>query len=92
MDKSQKPADGIAEGYQRAGENFLAYRLELVFKILKTPEDVALHNDVVKEIFFMTNSNFGKQTATSLVKIKFKNTKDFLCEVGRIILSNLRRR
>ena len=31
------------EAYQRAGDRFLAARLECVFKVLETPEDIALH-------------------------------------------------
>jgi hypothetical protein len=38
------------DAYQRAGDQFLAGRLESVFKILETPEDVALHNDMIREI------------------------------------------
>ena len=38
------------EAYQRAGDKFLAGRLESVFKVLETPEDIALHNDMVREI------------------------------------------
>ena len=38
------------EAYQRAGDKFLAGRLESVFKVLETPEDIALHNDMIREI------------------------------------------
>jgi len=38
------------EAYQRAGDKFLAGRLECVFKELETAEDIALHNDMIREI------------------------------------------
>lgn len=39
--------------YRNAGQNFLAYRLEHVFKELATPADIALHNDVIAEVMHM---------------------------------------
>ena len=38
------------EAYQRAGDRFLAGQLEFVFRELKTDEDVALHNYMIREI------------------------------------------
>ena len=43
----------LIRAYQQAGHGFLAYRLEKCFRLLKTPEDIALHNDMVEEIFEM---------------------------------------
>lgn len=43
----------IASAYGRAGNSFLAYRLEGMFRQLKTPEDVALHNSIQREVMLM---------------------------------------
>ena len=43
----------LIRAYQQSGTGFLAYRLEKCFRLLKTPEDVALHNDMIEEIFAM---------------------------------------
>lgn len=39
--------------YRRAGNDFLAQRFEGMFRQLKTPEDIALHNVIQKEIMSM---------------------------------------
>lgn len=43
----------IASAYASAGNSFLAYRLEGMFRQLKTPEDVALHNAIQREVMLM---------------------------------------
>lgn len=43
----------LADAYRRAGNDFLARRIEGMFRVLKTPEDVALHNSIQKEIMEM---------------------------------------
>jgi len=40
----------LADAYRRAGNDFLAQRLEGLFRVLKTPEDVALHNSIQEEV------------------------------------------
>jgi hypothetical protein len=41
---------GIYTAYQLAGQEFLAYRLGKLFVKIETPEDMALHNDVLAEV------------------------------------------
>ena len=40
----------LADAYQRAGTGFLAHRIEGMFRVLKTPEDIALHNAIQREV------------------------------------------
>ncbi len=61
----------LAEGYRRAGSDFLANRLEGMFRILKTPEDVALHNVVMGEILQMVGSE--KVDANKFFKVLAHN-------------------
>ncbi len=43
----------IAAAYARAGNSFCAFRLEGMFRQLKTPEDVALHNAIQREVMLI---------------------------------------
>lgn len=43
----------LSAAYRRAGGDLLAQRIEGMFRQLKTPEDVALHNAIQKEIMAM---------------------------------------
>ena len=76
------------EAYQRAGDRFLAARLECVFKVLETPEDIALHNDMVKEISaLLMHEKYTKQWFIHRVAgVILHKTGDFY----RMVASNLR--
>ena len=50
----------LIEGYSRAGNDFLADRLEGLFRLLKSPEDIALHNAIVQEVLRMVGLDKGK--------------------------------
>lgn len=47
----------ISSAYRRAGEDFLAYRLEKMFRKIETPADIALHNDVLAEAMLIIDDN-----------------------------------
>ena len=49
----------IASAYGRAGQGFLAFRLEGMFRQLKTPEDIALHNAIQREVMLMVGKDAG---------------------------------
>ena len=49
---------GIAKLYQTGGVNLLAYRLGKVFVFLETPEQVAIHNEVVCEVMDIINKGY----------------------------------
>jgi hypothetical protein len=50
---------GLYRLYRTGGEKFLAMRLSLLFKELQTPEDVALHNDVVTDVLQIINTAYS---------------------------------
>ena len=41
---------GLAKAYQAAGANFLALKLGKLFTRIETPEDQALHNDMLSDV------------------------------------------
>lgn len=47
----------LSNAYNNAGREFLAYRLTYVFKQVETPEDIALHNNVMTELDVMAGSH-----------------------------------
>lgn len=91
--KSDKPKDGLIQSYQRAGESFLAYKLESVFKQIKTDEDRILHNEIVREIAWMTGekSEFGKYLARMILYERPKSKVEFLYKVAQLILGFIRK-
>jgi hypothetical protein len=53
MDFKDQFRNDLIDAYRRAGENFLAYRLEKMFAEIKTEADRALHNEIAAEIGLM---------------------------------------
>ena len=47
----------ISTCYRLAGNDFLASDLECIFRDLKTPEDIALHNHMVKKVVKMVGQD-----------------------------------
>lgn len=43
----------IKAAYGMAGEDFLAYKLQGMFRELKSPESIALHNVIQEEVMLM---------------------------------------
>ena len=50
----------LSDAYRRAGNDFLAADLECMFRVIKTPEDMALHNVVQEKIFEMVGQDNAK--------------------------------
>jgi hypothetical protein len=73
----------IIKGYSQAGDDFLALKLKKVFAVLTTPEEVALHNDMVRDIQAMVvdYDDFGKSVARIILSIP----KNFLLRVANLI-------
>ena len=44
---------GLYKAYRGAGTGYLAYRLGRLFVKIETPEDIALHNDILSEVLKM---------------------------------------
>ena len=54
------PDTSLSNAYRRAGNDFLAGDLESTFRVLKTDEDIALHNHMVKKIIRMVGQDKAK--------------------------------
>ncbi len=80
----------ISDGYSRAGVDFLAADLEPMFRILRTPEDVALHNVITKKVFDMIGQDkievnrFYRTFAGKLLQERVK--KSFLRQLCEVLI------
>ena len=73
----------IIRGWTSTTDEFMAYQLKKVFSVLNTPEDVALHNDMVEQIQTMIDDTDGFLKAVArLIK---KGPKDFLINLSKLI-------
>ena len=81
---------GIYRGYQQAGANFLAYRLGKIFTKIETPEDIALHNDVLAEvlqIIYTEEKSFFRTIAEQILYTPFNRRKRFVWRVACTVLN-----
>ena len=46
---------GIYLAYSKAGTAFLAMKMQRLFTKLETPEDIALHNDILADVLAIIN-------------------------------------
>ena len=79
----------ISGAYRRAGNDFLAQRLEGMFRVLKTPEDIALHNVIQKEIMLMVGDEpiqFYRALAFRLLDGRKKARRKFRRWVAEAIM------
>ncbi len=63
-------SESLKAAYSRAGEDFFSFRLMGMFRELKTPEDVALHNVIQREVMTMLGdkpNNFYRLLAHRLL-------------------------
>jgi len=51
------PRKILSDAYNNAGREFLAYRLTRVLCRIENQDDIALHNEVMKELTVMTDKN-----------------------------------
>lgn len=67
-------------GYSQAGDDFLALKLRKIFMNLVTPEDVALHNDMLMDIQTMIGEGnadeFRKSVARTLTTMSVRNIEN----------------
>lgn len=85
---------GLIRGYQSAGRDFLAYRLQRLFFHIQTPGDIALHNDVLEEVMALIEhdpKNFFQWFADELLR-KPKPKVSLLRKVAEYILMTTRRK
>jgi hypothetical protein len=69
---------GLYKLYRAGGERLLAYRLNLVFRVLDTPEKVTLHNEVVDEVLDILSEGHAK--AGEITKEE-KSLFDYIAEI-----------
>lgn len=80
---------GLYIAYQKAGEDFLAYRMEKLFVRIETAEDIALHNDILSEVLQMIQgeeTQFFKGMAEAILYPKVNKRKRFLLRLAGQIL------
>lgn len=75
----------IIRGYSQAGEEFLAGKLRKIFSELSTPEDVALHNDMLRDIQTVVGGD-GGDLRKAVARILIARPKNFLRSVARTII------
>lgn len=86
--------DLIKQAYQRAGEDFLAADLEVMFRVIKTDEDKAYHNLIQKKIFEMIGQDqmqvnvFYRTLAHKLLQKRAK--KSFIKQLCEVIIGERR--
>ncbi len=69
---------GITKLYMLGGADLLAHRLSQLFTEIETPEDIALHNDVVREVLEMVNTEPPSEIATSAELALVRRIADYL--------------
>jgi len=81
---------GIFVAYQKAGANFLAYRLGKLFTKIESVEDQALHNDVLAEVLQIIQGKeqaFFKTLAEDMLFTKVDRKQRFLVRLAKRILN-----
>jgi len=80
----------ISDAYRRAGNDFLAADLECMFRVIKTPEDMALHNVIQEKIFKMIGQDksevnmFYRKLAHKLLRKRAKQS--FLKQLSEVFI------
>ena len=82
--------DSLKQAYRRAGNDFLAKDLECMFRVIRTPEDMAAHNFVQAKVFEMIGQEkiHGNMFYRALShKLLLKRAKQsFLQKVAAVIV------
>ena len=88
--QSEEHKKKLVNAYQMAGADFLALKLERVFREIKTDEDRVLHNDMVKEFSSLLPEPVGfLKTLAMTVNARRINSKNYLKTVANIILESV---
>ena len=80
----------LSDAYRRAGNDFLAADLECMFRVIKTPEDMALHNVVQDKVFEMVGQDkaevnmFYRRLAHKLLRKRAK--RSFLKQLSEVLI------
>lgn len=82
--------NNLSSAYARAGHDFLAGDLECMFRVIKTPEDIAMHNVIQAKVFKMIGEDMEKANkfyrllAGKLLKKRAK--RSFLNQLSEVLL------
>ncbi len=82
--------NNLSSAYARAGHDFLAEDLEYMFRVIKTPEDIALHNVIQAKVFKMIGGDmkdanrFYRLLAGKLLHKRAK--RSFLKQLSEVLL------
>uniref|UniRef100_A0A6M3KLZ0 Uncharacterized protein n=1 Tax=viral metagenome TaxID=1070528 RepID=A0A6M3KLZ0_9ZZZZ len=74
----------LIQGYNRAGDDFLAEKLKKIFDILETQEKVVLHNDMVRDVMFMVGGD-GKDLRKGVARMLMTGTRNLFVEMAGLI-------
>ena len=80
----------LKNSYYRAGEDFLAFRLEKMFRVIRTEADIALHNDMLSEVLLMIDDKpdeFFRGLAHKILNREKKAKKSFLSMISEQLIS-----
>ncbi len=75
----------IIQGYTQAGDDFLAHKLRKVFMLLTTPDEVAEHNDMIRDIQIMVGDIGVEDLRRGMAKTLINGSREFLRDVARHI-------
>jgi len=80
---------GLARAYRSAGRDFLAYRLGKLFTRIETPEDTALHNDILAEVLLIVSGSEQSflRNLAGIVLYQQDKRKRFLFRVANQVLN-----
>ena len=81
---------GLYSLYKQAGPNFLAYRLTKLFTRIETPEQQALHNDILEEVLQIIEGGeqqFFKSWAEDILNVKVDRRRRWLFRTALRILN-----
>ena len=80
---------GLYLNYQKAGPDYLAYRLTRIFIQIENDEDRILHNDMVSDVLTIIQGNetsFFKDMAGLIMYPRINRRKRFLFRLAEQIL------
>ena len=87
---SEEHRKNMIRAYQMAGSNFLAMKLERIFREIKTDEDRILHNDMVRELGeILPNPTGFLGTLATTINLKQIAKKNYLKAIANIILESV---
>ena len=81
--------ESLFKMYDKAGRNVLAHRVQHLFHPIKTPEDIALHNDILAEVLKIIDGKERSLLQGMIDDILYKpvkREKRFLVRMAQLIL------